>query len=199
MIAGRMPLPYYARLSRKDKAIYRQSVAVPPPQLRPDRELREATDALEVALDTGRRVSVRKHAQRLFDELCDRLEVPRVKVSVRERRPQSDDSELQGLYEREEGEVAVITAWMRTGTNAKIVKFRTFLRTLLHELVHHLDYELYALDDSFHTEGFFKRESVLMRALRPPRPKARSAPVDTAAASATAERRAPDPRQLSLF
>ena len=43
--------------------------------------------------------------------------------------------------------------------------FRTFLRTLLHELCHHLDYELLDLDDSFHTEGFFKRESSLFKQL----------------------------------
>ena len=47
----------------------------------------------------------------------------------------------------------------------QVVKFRTFLRTLLHELCHHLDYELLDLADSFHTEGFYKRESSLLRQL----------------------------------
>ncbi len=46
-----------------------------------------------------------------------------------------------------------------------MVAFRTFVRTLLHELCHHLDYELLKLDDSFHTEGFFKRESSLFKQL----------------------------------
>jgi len=46
-----------------------------------------------------------------------------------------------------------------------VVKFRTFLRTLLHELGHHLDYEMLGLPDSFHTEGFYKRESSLLRQL----------------------------------
>ncbi|MBK8019762.1 MAG: SprT-like domain-containing protein [Betaproteobacteria bacterium] len=31
---------------------------------------------------------------------------------------------------------------------------RTFLRTLLHELCHHLDYEMFRLEETFHTEGF---------------------------------------------
>jgi hypothetical protein len=39
------------------------------------------------------------------------------------------------------------------------------LRTLLHELNHHLDYEVLKLEDSFHTEGFFKRESSLFKQL----------------------------------
>jgi hypothetical protein len=58
---------------------------------------------------------------------------------------------------------------MRTAAHGKIVSFRTFLRTLLHELVHHLDVTVFGLDDSFHTEGFFRRESSLVRQLLPPR------------------------------
>jgi hypothetical protein len=54
---------------------------------------------------------------------------------------------------------------MRTAQRRQVVKFRTFLRTLLHELCHHLDYELLRLPDSFHTEGFYKRESSLLRQL----------------------------------
>ena len=42
-----------------------------------------------------------------------------------------------------------------------------FLRTLLHEICHHLDYHLYRLPDSFHTEGFYKRESSLFHQLVP--------------------------------
>jgi hypothetical protein len=60
---------------------------------------------------------------------------------------------------------AVIRVWMRTAQHKRVVAFRTFLRTLLHELCHHLDYELLKLEDSFHTEGFFKRESSLFKQL----------------------------------
>jgi hypothetical protein len=56
---------------------------------------------------------------------------------------------------------------MRTAQHKKVVAFRTFLRTILHELCHHLYYEVLDLDDSFHTEGFFKRESSLFRPLIP--------------------------------
>jgi hypothetical protein len=54
---------------------------------------------------------------------------------------------------------------MRTVKHRRVVAFRSFLRTLLHELCHHLDYELYKLSDSFHTEGFYKRESSLFHQL----------------------------------
>jgi hypothetical protein len=56
---------------------------------------------------------------------------------------------------------------MRTARHRRVVAFRTFLRTLLHEMGHHVDYERLGLADSFHTEGFFKRESSLFRKLVP--------------------------------
>jgi hypothetical protein len=63
---------------------------------------------------------------------------------------------------------------MRTARQRRVVAFRTFLRTLLHELCHHLDYQHLRLADSFHTEGFYKRESSLFHQLVPeparPRP-----------------------------
>ena len=48
-----------------------------------------------------------------------------------------------------------------------MVAFRTWLRTFLHELCHHLDFMLLELPHSFHTEGFFKRESSLFHQLVP--------------------------------
>jgi hypothetical protein len=47
----------------------------------------------------------------------------------------------------------------------QVVKFRTFLRTLVHEVCHHLDYELYKLAETFHTVGFYARESAMVREL----------------------------------
>jgi hypothetical protein len=58
---------------------------------------------------------------------------------------------------------------MRTAQKGRVVAFRTFLRTLIHELCHHLDYVHIGLGRSFHTEGFFKRESSLLRQLLPRR------------------------------
>ena len=54
---------------------------------------------------------------------------------------------------------------MRTASREQVVKFRTFLRTLVHEACHHLDYELFKLAETFHTQGFYNRESALVREL----------------------------------
>lgn len=91
-------------------------------------------------------------------------------------RPRRSASELHGLYTRDDGKPPTIRVWMRTAARADVVKPRTFLRTLLHEMCHHLDYAHYRLGESFHNEGFFKRESSLMRIV--------TAPADTAAPAA---------------
>jgi hypothetical protein len=58
---------------------------------------------------------------------------------------------------------------MITAKRQKVVAPRTFLRTLLHELCHHLDYTHLNLRDSLHTQGFYRRESSLLAALLPSR------------------------------
>ena len=102
----------------------------------------------------------------LLDALVEGYRVPAVRVRILAKRPADSSGELHGLYEPEEGRTpARITAWMRTAQRQQVVAFKTFLRTLIHELCHHLDYELYALEETFHTEGFYKRESSLVAAL----------------------------------
>jgi hypothetical protein len=56
---------------------------------------------------------------------------------------------------------------MRTAQRHDVVKPKTFIRTLMHELGHYLDYALLHLGDSYHCAGFFKRESFLVRTLYP--------------------------------
>jgi hypothetical protein len=56
---------------------------------------------------------------------------------------------------------ASIKVWMITAKRGQVVAFKTYLRTLLHEIGHHLDYTLLRLTESFHTDGFYRRESSL--------------------------------------
>ncbi|MGH8128914.1 MAG: hypothetical protein ACRETC_11255 [Gammaproteobacteria bacterium] len=89
-----------------------------------------------------------------------------MRISVRRRRPERGGSEYHGYYEGgEDGKAARITLWMYTARRQQIVAYRTFLRTLVHELCHHLDFEGFRLNESFHTEGFYKRESMLYRGI----------------------------------
>src|SRR5262249_32899250 len=126
------------------------------------------------------RAAVQDAADRLFAALARAFAVPPCRVEVLAARPHGNWGELQGLYETaERGRPAKVTLWMRTARQRRVVAFRTFLRTLLHELGHHLDYQHLRLADSFHTEGFYKRESSLFHPLGPGparAPKGRPAP-----------------------
>jgi hypothetical protein len=157
---------YYAKLKSKDKAIYRRSDAVDRISLPADARFAALVRSLGQALEAERRADVERAAQALGNALLASLGVPLLRIRVRATRPSTSTSELHGLYEPADKRLpAVITLWMRTAYHKRVVAFRTFLRTLLHELCHHLDYELLKLEDSFHTEGFFKRESSLFKQL----------------------------------
>ncbi len=162
-----MPFDYFESLSAKNKRIYRASDAVAQITL-PDSTLeavRIKTRRLRGALASESQRATSHAARELVRTLCESLAVPTPQVRVHEVRPSGDYGELHGLYTRWEDGRARLEVWMRTAVNRQPVAFRTFLRTLAHEVVHHLDYVHLALADSFHTEGFFKRESSLVRQL----------------------------------
>jgi hypothetical protein len=165
-----MRYAYYARLSKAAKATYRRSDAIAAITLANARRLRSITEQLERSLASEDRKRVESHAKALCNSVAKDIGAPPVVVRVLAVRPSRDWGELHGLYEPVEGRRrGRITVWMRTARHKRVVAFRTFLRTLLHELCHHLDYEVYAFDDSLHTEGFFKRESSLFKQLVPDR------------------------------
>jgi hypothetical protein len=184
---------YYDRLGAADRKIYRASdaiAAVPVP--RAD-DLHPLVHALERTLGEGKRGAVARAAGALVDALLSQLGAPGVIVRVRQVRPRIHQGELHGLYTlaAEEKPTAQIEVWMRTAAHARTVAHRTFLRTLLHEVVHHLDVTVLGLGDSFHTQGFFQRESSLVRQLLPGPGRSRSVRADAPATTPGG--------QLSLF
>jgi hypothetical protein len=161
------PFAYYDKLSAESKRTYRKSDRIARVDLPDVARLMPLAAAIAPALEAESLVRVRDGCRALVAELNRQLGTPSVIVKVLERRPTNSAYELQGLYEPDEvtGGTACITVWMRTAKKEHVVKFRTFLRTLLHEVCHHFDYELYKLPETFHTEGFYARESALMRSL----------------------------------
>ena len=158
---------YYGRLSAESKRTYRKSDSIDRVAVPGVEALQPLARAIEPALAGADRAGVERACQALVDGLNARLGTPRLTVRVLERRPSNSEGELHGLYEPDEvtGGTARITLWMRTASREQVVRFRTFLRTLVHELCHHLDYELYQLAETFHTQGFYNRESALVREL----------------------------------
>lgn len=177
---------YYDKLNARQKRIYDKSDAVPSLRLPAALPLRDAAERLAQVLAHDDRASTQTRAQLLVDGILYRLHVPPVEVKVLAVRPSTSREELHGLYEfGGQRKRPVISVWMRTAQKRRVVAFRTFLRTLLHEVAHHLDYQYLKLEDSYHTQGFYKRAESLYRQIVPP---------ETAAAGAApaAESAAPE-------
>jgi len=174
---------YYYRLPLRAQRVYLASDAIDRFPLTPSPAAFARVAALMQALDGGAPSIVQRASQSLLDEVCRILELRSVRIEVRSVRPHNSRGELHGLFypqapartatpirSRSATQVAgapLIVLWMRTAQRHDVVKPRTFLRTLMHELGHYLDYALLKLADSYHSAGFYQRESFLMRTLCP--------------------------------
>jgi hypothetical protein len=172
---------YYDRLSRREKELYDRSDRIRRIDLPHAEALRPMVEVLREGLARDDRKVVEAAAARLVEGITAGLGVAPVEVGVLAVRPRLRAAELHGLYTRDEKRRARIRVWMRTVHYRRVVAFRTFLRTLLHEVCHHLDYCHLRLAGSLHTEGFFQRESSLFYQLVPPDqgPTARSSAEST--------------------
>jgi hypothetical protein len=161
-----VPFAYFARLSPARQRIYRTSDAIATIDLPHAASHAATVVAIRDGLLAEDRSVVQRASQKLIDALDATFDIPAVRVQVLARRPSDDYGELHGLYEPAEGRArARITVWMRTAQKRQVVAFKSFLRTLVHEFGHHFDYEYLELPETFHTEGFYKRESSLANAL----------------------------------
>lgn len=157
---------YYHCLRPWQQRVYRQSNEVTAIPLRVPGGLRAPLVAVDRALAAGDPRLLARAAAELVAKLCRQLRVAAPAVTVLAERPAGHWGELHGLYHPDQGTRGTITVWMRTARLGRVVAFRTLLRTLLHELCHHLDLGLLGLPCSFHTTGFRKRESHLFRQLQ---------------------------------
>ena len=161
-----MVFSYYNRLSKQQKKIYRESDKVSVIRLSTIRGCKTRIKNIETAQKQEDRVKTEIACRELIQKLISIFDIPPVRIKVFSARPHDEWGELHGLYTTAEGrKQALINVWMRTAKKHKVVAFRSFLRTVLHELCHHLDYVYLHLEDSFHTEGFYKRESSLFHQL----------------------------------
>jgi len=161
-----MVFAYYKRLTVRQKRAYDKSDEITSVRIPNASKLYPIVNALETALKEEDRKETEILSRKLVSALTARLKVPAIKVRVFAVRPHNSRGELHGLYNPAKGQVpAIIDIWMRTAKHKRVVAFRTFLRTLLHEICHHLDYEHFKFSYSFHTEGFYKRESSIFHQL----------------------------------
>jgi hypothetical protein len=158
---------YYDNLSSEQRRVYDASDAVRALRLPQPARFARPVEAIRAALGRGDRLEVQETTQTLVDALTDALEATPIEVHVWLTRPSSVEGELHGLYTLEPGRPPRIEVWMRTARYGRVVAFRTYLRTVIHEVCHHLDFTRLGLHWSFHTRGFFQRESSLVKQLAP--------------------------------
>jgi len=148
----------------------------------------------------------RRLGQMLVDELSAEAGLSRCELAVADK-PQVHEHDGQRLQSRtygyyrcwfEDGRVsrARIRIYHRTARLQKVITPKVFLNTLLHEWVHHFDFDGLRLARSPHTSGFYARLRCLAEALDvgfvlPPEPD------DAAAAAAQRRQPAPAPSPAS--
>jgi hypothetical protein len=162
---GDGPLPaFFYRLAPRDQKVYLRSDAIDAFNLVAGPNTLPLAEALIAALDGGSVTATARAAQDLVTELCRLLGVRSVPIEVKGVRPRNARGELHGIFYPDAPRIVL---WTRTALRHDVVKPKTFLRTLMHELAHYFDYALLRLGNSYHTRGFFKRESFLVRAVFP--------------------------------
>ena len=135
---------------------------------------KDALAEIERGLAADARGVVEGATRALVAEVVAQTGAPPVVVHVLAVRPSDEDGELHGFYEMDDDSGACeLKVWMRTAAKKKPVALRSYVRTVLHELCHHLDFARDRLDHSFHTHGFFARESDLARQILGPSPRGR--------------------------
>lgn len=107
-------------------------------------------------------------AQRLVDHVCGQMGIPSVEVRVMESRsPHTTDrngflrSRKGGDYAHADGGGVRIVLWNLTPMRGSRISGKTFLRTLCHELTHHIDVVGLGIETSPHTAGFYARTNEL--------------------------------------
>ena len=110
-------------------------------------------------------------SKELLDRMAAELSVPRVNLHFLNS-PQKHKRSGGRLtykeyahYELDSG----ITIYNVTAIRRQYLAPRSYLDTLVHEFLHHLDYHLLGLQHTFHTRGFYSRLSDLMGKLLPPK------------------------------
>lgn len=197
-----MTFDYYSRLGPRRRSIVEQSDRVGRIELRDTQVFQAHVRAIEAGLAADDRMAVHRASNALSRALLTQLGVRPVALKVLAKRPRSASEELHGLYVRDledKTAVPVVHVWMRTAAHKRPVAPRTFLQTLLHELCHHLDYELLRLADTFHTRGFFRRESSLVRQILGTSPRKHRGPSEATPEGEKKRRPRRRSDQLELF
>jgi len=147
---------------KSNLAGFRESDRIKTLDLPQDGRWSSITRSIESAMKAGHRADVRRACAEFLQSASDFYDVPDCGIRVLAARPlrvrEHWTSELFGDYTPE---TSLIRVWMRTAVRKEITSFGTFLSTLCHEFCHHLDFQIFGFQDSWHTRGFYQRAAAL--------------------------------------
>src|SRR5579871_545417 len=135
---AKLPAFFY-RMSPRAQQCYLKSDAIDRYNFVPSGAALARTQTLLQALESGSLTAINRAAQHLVDEICRLMRITPLRVEIRGARPRNSRSELHGIFYPHERPPRMVV-WMLTAQRRDIVRPKTFLRTLLHELGHYLDY-----------------------------------------------------------
>ena len=146
-----------------NKTVYKKSNRITHTQFQPTAASVNYAKTLLTATNVSERQSV---GQNLLDEISRSLSIPSPLLNVNDKR-QNHSLKNGRLARKTYGtyKAGKITISNKTAIRESILAPKTFLDTLLHEFMHHYDYEVLKFPSSLHTAGFYYRLGDITRKL----------------------------------
>lgn len=121
-------------------------------------------------LECGESVNERyAKAKKLLDYLCTKYKITPITLVITDK-PQPNCTCNGRLVKKTLGSYNPtfqrITMYNSTAIKKQAVSIKTFTHTLLHEFIHHYDFQVLKMENSLHCVGFYKRISDLQNKLQ---------------------------------
>ncbi|OHB45425.1 MAG: hypothetical protein A2545_02565 [Planctomycetes bacterium RIFOXYD2_FULL_41_16] len=146
-----------------NKAVYRKSNSIKDTLFQPNTVATHYTKKLLTSTDASERQVL---GQGLLEEMSRSLSIPVPQLTVNDKRQNHSlkDGKLKrkvyGTYKA--GKIVLSN---KTAIREATLAPKTFLDTLIHEFMHHYDYEVLKFPVSLHTAGFYYRLGDVMKKL----------------------------------
>lgn len=98
-------------------------------------------------------------SRELLNYLCGKMNIPNVELVVLDKnRKKNNNKEIHGFYVKSgRKDLSKIVIYNRTAVRGNIISINQYIDTLLHEFMHHYDFNVIKLSESLHTSAFYNR------------------------------------------
>lgn len=148
---------------KNNKAVYLKSNSIKDTPFQPNKEAIGYAKRLLSSTDVTERQSI---GQSLLNEISRTLSISTPQLNINDKR-QNHSLKNGKLMRKTYGtyKAGKITISNKTAIREAVLAPKTFLDTLIHEFMHHYDYEALKFPSSLHTAGFYYRLGDVMKKL----------------------------------